>query len=104
MAFQPQHELQLTIACQADHWTMYLSGDLVDPQCRDIVDIAGVLAASRVPHLTVDLGAVTSVDSGGYQSIRDATAVIESGGGTVRVLHLSPARNAPGWTLQPVGG
>jgi anti-anti-sigma factor len=84
-------DLRLTIACEADHWTIYVAGCLDLARRADIVNVAEVLADRRVSHVTIDLGRVTFIDTAGYESISRAAALIESGGGGVKVVNLSPA-------------
>jgi anti-anti-sigma factor len=84
-------DLRLTIACEADHWTIYVAGSLDLARRSDIVNVAEVLADRRVSHVTIDLGRITFIDTAGYKSIGQAAALIESGGGEVKVVNLSPA-------------
>jgi anti-anti-sigma factor len=87
----PSSDLRLTIACEADHWTIYVAGCLDLARRADVVNVAEVLADRRVSHVTIDLGRVTFLDSAGYQSIARAAALIEAGGGDMKVVNLSPA-------------
>ena len=84
-------EFRLTIACEADRWTLYVSGDLDLARSADLADVAEVLAERRVSHVAIDLGHVTFVDSAGYRSVERATAILRAGGSRVRVLNPSPA-------------
>lgn len=81
-------EAQLTVACEAGRWTIYLAGDLYLEGRAHVLDVAGLLAERRVAQVTIDLGHVASVDSTGYESIDRAASVIESWGGTVKVVNV----------------
>ena len=82
---------RLTIACEADRWTLSVSGDLDLAREADLAQVAEVLAARQVPHVSIDLGHVTFIDSAGYRAVERAAAVLGAAGTRVRVVNPSRA-------------
>ena len=82
---------RMTIACEADRWTLFVSGDVDLARDADLASVAQVLADRRVSHVAIDLGHVTFIDCAGYRAVERAAAVLRAAGTRVRVVNPSRA-------------
>jgi anti-anti-sigma factor len=96
-------DFRLSLACEVDCWTISVFGELDLFRGVDLVEVVQVLKECRVVVLVIDLGQVTFADTAGYRSRGRAVCIIESGGGSVRVVNLSPAVVRWTRTLQLAG-
>jgi anti-anti-sigma factor len=81
--------IDMTVVWTGSRWRIIVRGELDLRSGQELEDVAGILDPRR--GIDIDLGAITFIDTAGWQAVASARDRVRGAGGASDLVDVSPA-------------